>query len=204
MQTVDHNDCDGITPNETRRIVSTMPAATLRFTPSANASDIEAVRSIIAGHGARMQWVDSPEYDRTYALIEPSSSACIADLREKTRATVLDTPIVAMVVVPSIGEAVPLLLQALGGDGRPSGVTLCEPCGDGVLVEWNLDETPFDVVISLVDIEIDRFRAARINALLAPLPLSWWTRIAAAGLRAPEITADRVLEEQLEVQGVLD
>jgi hypothetical protein len=181
-----------------------MSATALRFNPSANASEIESVRSIIEGHGARVQWVDSPEYDRTYGLIEPADMACIDELREKTRAVVLDRPIVALLVVPSVEEAVPLLLQALGGDGRPSGVTLCEPCRDGVLIEWDLDETGLDVVMSLVDIEIDRFRAARVNALLAPLPLSWWTRIAAEGLRAPEITADRVLEEQLEVHGVLD
>jgi hypothetical protein len=181
-----------------------MSATALRFNPSANASEIEAVRSIVASHGARVQWVESPRYDRTYGLIEPAVAACIAELRKATRATVLDRPVVALVIVPSVREAVPLLLQALGGDGKPSGVTLCEPCGDGVLVEWDLDETGPDVVMNLVDIEIDRFRAARVNALLAPLPLSWWTRIAAAGLRAPEITADRVLEEQLEVQGVLD
>jgi hypothetical protein len=83
-------------------------------------------------------------------------------------------------------------------------VLACEPIGGTAIVEWDLDATPFDVVLGLVDIEIDRFRARRVNALLSPLPLEWWTRIAATGLRSPDITAQRVLEEQLEVHGVLD
>jgi hypothetical protein len=95
-------------------------------------------------------------------------------------------------------------MHALGGPGRPAGVLACDAVPGGTIVEWDLDVTSFEVVLNLVDIEIDRFRAQRVNALLTPLPLAWWTRIGATGLHAPDITPDRVLEEQLEVHGVLD
>lgn len=182
----------------------TISSATLRFHPSPDASQIEAARSIIAGHGGSVTWVDSPAYERTYGLIEGATAPCIAALRNQTRATVFDRPIIALAVVPSEPEALPYLLDALGGAGRPAGVVGCDPCLGGAIIEWDLDETGLDVVMHVVDIEIDRFRAARVNALLTPLPLGWWTRIAAGGLGDAELLPERVLEEQLEVQGVLD
>jgi hypothetical protein len=183
--------------------VSITSSVTLRFHPAADLSEIEAVRAIAESDGAVVAWVDSPAYERTYGLIESATARCAAALRA-TRATVFDRPIIALAVVPSVPEASPLLLDALGGAGRPAGVVGCEAFPGGVIVEWDLDETGLDVVLNLVDIEIDRFRAARVNALLTPLPLAWWTRIAAAGLHAQEISPDRVLEEQLKVHGVLD
>jgi hypothetical protein len=83
-------------------------------------------------------------------------------------------------------------------------VLTCESAQGAAIVEWDLDVTAYDVVLRLVDIELDRFRARRVSALLSPLPLAWWARIAAAGLHSPDITVQRVLEEQLEVHGVLD
>ncbi|HEX8805410.1 MAG TPA: hypothetical protein VF741_00620, partial [Candidatus Aquilonibacter sp.] len=81
----------------------------------------------------------------------------------------------------------------------------CDTCpgGGGMLLEWDLDTTALDTIMDLIDIEIERFHARRTNFLLTPLPLAWWTTIAGNGLRAPEITPERVLEEQLEVQHVV-
>jgi hypothetical protein len=184
--------------------VPTKTSATLRFSPSPDASEIEAVRSLVAEHAGSVTWVESTKYERTYGLVEDVDAACMDALRLRSRAAVFDRPIIALAVVPNAPEALPALLDALGGRARPSGVIGCERCAGGLVVEWDLDETGIDVVMNLIDVETARFRAARVNALLTPLPLRWWTRIAAEGLRAPEISPDRVLEEQLEVHGVLD
>jgi hypothetical protein len=181
-----------------------MSAFSLRFQPQLDDSEVAAVEAIVQRSGGNVTWQHSAACKRTYGLVENAEAACASALREATRATVFDRAVIALAVFPSVQEALPPVIAALGGPGGPAGVIGCEPCGDGAIVEWDLDVTPFDVVLDLVDIELDRFHAARVNALLTPLPLEWWTRIAGSGLNAPEITTERVLEAQLEVHGVLD
>jgi hypothetical protein len=181
-----------------------MSAFTLCFQPQLDDSEVAAAEAIVQQSGGKVTWQQSAACKRTYGLVENAGAACATSLREATRATVFDRPVIALAVFPSVREALPPVMHALGGPGGPAGVLACEPCGDGAVVEWDLDVSPFEIVLNLVDLEIDRFHAARVNALLTPLPLAWWTRIAATGLHAPEITAQRVLEEQLEVHGVLD
>ncbi|MGC2129109.1 MAG: hypothetical protein WA629_03330 [Candidatus Aquilonibacter sp.] len=181
-----------------------MSPFTLRCQPQLDDSEVAAAEAIVRQSGGKVTWQTSAACKRTYGLVENAGAACATALRKATRATVFDRPVIALAVFPSVREALPLLMHALGGPGGPAGVLACEPSGDGIVVEWDLDVTPFDVVLNLVDLETDRLRAARVNTLLTPLSLVWWTRIAATGLGAPEITPQRVLEEQLEVHGVLD
>jgi hypothetical protein len=181
-----------------------MPAFTLRFQPEPTDAERRAVERIAGDAGARVTWEHSAACKRTYGLVEDADPACISALQEATRATVFARPVIALAVFPSVPEALPPLLDALGGAGRPAGVLSCEACPGGAVVEWDLDACAADAIMRLIDIEIDRFHAARVTALLTPLPLRWWTAIAAAGLHAPEITPERVLEEQLEVQHVVD
>ena len=181
-----------------------MSAFTLRFQPQLDDSEVAAVEAIVHGSGGTVTWQHSAACKRTYGLVENAGLPCASALRKTTRAAVFDRPVIALAVFPSVEEALPGVVHALGGPGRPAGVLACDSAPGGAIVEWDLDVTSFEVVLNLVDIEIDRFRARRVNALLTPLPLAWWTRIGATGLHAPEITPDRVLEEQLEVHGVLD
>ena len=181
-----------------------MSAFTLRFKPEPSAAEIRDAERAAADLGARNTWQHATACNRMYALVEGASPACISTLRETTVATVYDRPVIALAVFPSVAEALPSLLHALGGPGRPAGVHACDPCEGGLIVEWDLDVTSLDTIMNLIDIEIERFHARRVNALLTPLPLVWWTAIAANGLHAPDITPERVLEEQLEVQHVLD
>ncbi|HTU70880.1 MAG TPA: hypothetical protein VMF11_11235 [Candidatus Baltobacteraceae bacterium] len=181
-----------------------MSGFTLRVQPIPDDAERATIESIAAGHGAQVSWVHFPACGRTYGLVERAGDACAAAIREATGAVIFERPIIALAVYPSVPEALPLLLHALGGPGRPDGVLACEAHGAGVIVEWDMDRSALEVVLGLVDIEINRFHARRVNALLTPLPLRWWTAIAASGLHAPEITPDRVLEEALEVHRVLD
>jgi hypothetical protein len=139
-----------------------------------------------------------PRFGRAYALVTGPYAACTDAIRDECRATILKTPIIALAIFPSTTEALQPIRNALLGSGHPGGVLTCDPIADGLVVEWNLDRTSLGVVLGLIDIELNRFRAERVNALLSPLPLSWWTRIAAEGLRTPEIAPERVLEELLE------
>lgn len=182
---------------------STMFSFSIRFQPEADDALLAEAEALVRRCGARVTWQRSTACKRTYGLVEGADAACASALREATRAVVLDRPVIALAITPGAPEALPPILNALGGPGRPAGVLGCESHAGSVVVEWDLDVTPLDVILNAVDVEIDRFRARRVNALLTPLPLAWWTRIAAIGLHSPDITAQRVLEEQLEVHGVL-
>ncbi len=181
-----------------------MSAFTLRFQPEPSDAEVRAVEHAAHDLGARVTWQHTIACKRMYGLVEGASPACVSTLREATVATVYDRPVIALAVVPTVPEALPPLMRALGGPGLPAGIHACDPCDGGIIVEWDLDVCALDVIMNVIDIEIDRFRGGRVNTLLTPLPLQWWTAIAASGLRAPEITPERVLEEQLEVQHVLD
>ena len=178
-----------------------MPAWTLRFTPVPDEAERGLVQAAALRSHARVRW-EEPQFGRQYALVEAASDAAGAEVAASARATLFSGPVIALAVCPCVPEALPGLYDALGGEGRPSGVVGCERYDDAVIVEWDLERTPYETIEALIDVECGVFRAARVNALLTPLPLAWLTRIAAYGLNAPEITPERVLEAQLEAQGV--
>lgn len=181
-----------------------MSAFTLRFQPEPSDAELRAVEHAARELGAHVTWQHATACKRMYGLVEGAAPACVSRLREATVATVYDRPVIALAVFPSVPEALPPLMRALGGPGRPAGIHACDPCQGGMIIEWDLEVTAADTIMNLLDIEIDRFHARRVNALLTPLPLQWWTAIAASGLRAPDIAPNRVLEEQLEVAHVVD
>ena len=168
-----------------------MPAFTVRYN-SIPADDVRSSLGEFAHrNGATVTWLEHAALSRSYALIEGTSAG---SLDMQAGATVFETPVIALAIRPNVPEALPALADALGGPGRPSGVMSCETVAGAVIVEWNLERSPADTILALVDVELARFRASRANELLTPLPLAWWTAIASAGLQAPEIAPDRVLE----------
>jgi len=104
---------------------------------------------------------------------------------------------IALAVFPSRVEALPGLLHALGGPGRPAGVSDAHLCdGGGIIVEWDPAQTAVRLVIGLIDIELRRYGATRRIELLRPLPLDQLTEIASQELHA-KIGPDQVLEALL-------
>ena len=172
-----------------------MPAFTLRYTPVPGDETRSPLADFARRNGTAVSWQDNAAFNRSYALVE---GATAGSLEIQDGATVFESPVIALAIRPNVPEALPALLEALGGPGRPDGVYACEEIDGAVVVEWNLDRTPAGVVLALVDIELARFGAARTSELLTPLPLAWWTSIASAGLQAPEIAPDRVLEALIE------
>ena len=175
-----------------------MPAWTLRFTPPPDDAETGAVQTVCLRHVAAVQW-ERPNFGRQYALVESSQDA-VRDELAHVRATVFRGPVIALAVSPTTPEALPGLLDALGGAGRPAGVCGCERVENAAIVEWDLERTPWETIEAVIDAECGVYRSGRVNALLTPLPDPWWARLAAHGLRAPEITPERVLEVQLALQ----
>lgn len=172
-----------------------MPAFTVRYIPTTRDETRSSLADFARRNGAELSWQDNAAFERSYALVE---GAAAGSLETQDGATVFEQPVIALAIRPNVPEALPALLEALGGPGRPDGVRSCEEIAGALIVEWNLDRTAADVVLALIDIELARFGAARTSELLTPLPLAWWTAIASAGLQAPEIAPDRVLEALIE------
>jgi hypothetical protein len=179
-------------------------AFTIRFHPIAQAAEISAAEACVSQHGGSVNWQHAAAFARSYGLVEGAGVACASALKSASRAAVFGGPVIALAITPSVSQALPALHDALAGTGAPGGVLGCDREGGTLVLEWDLDRSSAALVLGIIDTELARFRAARVSELLAPLPLAWWTHIAAEGLRAPEIAPDRVLEAQLEVQHVVD
>jgi hypothetical protein len=177
-------------------------AFTLCYRGVPDTGEMQHMHAAAASRGGSIEWGLHPHFGRAYALINGEHAECFGAMRDECRAVVFKTPVIALAVFPSVAEALPSIVEALTGPGRPGGIIACDRLDHGVVIEWDLDRTAASVVLGLIDTELDRFHAGRVNMLLSPLPLEWWTRIASEGLRAPEIAPDRVIENLLNLHRV--
>jgi hypothetical protein len=159
-----------------------------------------AVETVARRYGGRVAWHASVRAARRYGLLslpDRHRGEAVAAAAQGG-VTVFESPVIALAVFPAVGEALPSLLGALTGAGRPDGVLACEPCDDGFVIEWNPLRTQARVILGLIDVELRRFNSARTIELLTPLAPPWVAKIASDGLKADEMAAGRVLEELIE------
>jgi hypothetical protein len=176
---------------------------TVRYRPVPSENNRSPLEDFARRTGAAIAWQHHDGLNRSYALVEGADPAVTLSLSKGEGAIVFASPIIALAIRPNVAEALPALEAALGGNGHPAGVVGFELADGAAIIEWNLDVTPAQLILALVDIELKRFHAARTSELLTPLPLRWWTALASAGLEAPEIAPDRVLEALIEEQHVV-
>jgi hypothetical protein len=169
---------------------------TLRIDGTLDEQTRKAVDALV-NTGGRVVWHTSAATGRSYALLELPALPDLTGVAA-AGAKVYQTPIIALAVFPAVQEALPPLLEALGGTGRPAAVLTCEPCAGGMVIEWDPQRASAAVVLGLVDVELRRFNSGRTAELLSPLPAESIARIAAAGLEAPQVAPERVLEMLLD------
>ncbi len=176
---------------------------TVRMAPDCGHADCAAVEFAVRASGAEIVWAPRARTGARYGSIAHPPRDLRGALNAIDGVSVGDE-IIAVAVYPSAPEALPAIAEALGGAGAPDGVLSCDATGDAVVVEWDPSRTPASTVFGLIDVELARFHASRVVELLVPLSDAALARIAAEGLRAPDLRADRLLEWQLERSGVLD
>lgn len=185
-------------PNEERSV----NFATVCFKRIASPDERAGVEAAFGERAGTVAWRTSARAGRTYGLASLPAESRASDVARAQQATVYDTAIIALALFPTVPEALPSVLEALGGPGRPAGVISCEACDGGAIVEWDPNETAAAAIIGVVDAELGRFRSGRTAELLAPLPPNVVTGIAAEALQTPELGADRELETLLERAGL--
>ena len=154
----------------------------------------DAVEAIARARGGRAMWRLNPSAGRSYALIELPDGFDLRDISIAPGEVVYETAVIAWAVFPTVPEALPQLYEALGGAGRPRGVLACRPCPQGAIVEWDPDSGGIEIVRKLIDVELRRFCSGRRSELLSPLTPALSAKVAASGLKGPEIAPDRILE----------
>lgn len=157
-----------------------------------------AIDDAVQREGGKVVWRRSEVASCSYALVELPDGHDHAAIRAASGAMAYDRLVIALAVFPTVAQAMPALLDALGGPGRPAGVMRCRACSGGVVVEWDPDVTDARVVIGIIDLELGRFGSGRITELLSPLPPSLIAKIAASGLEAPQIVPKRILELRID------
>lgn len=162
----------------------------------------DPLEALVARRRGRAIWRTSTATGRSYALLELPEPPDVVEIAAATDGKVYETPIIALALFPEVQEALPSLLDALDGAGRPAAILSCEPCASGVIVEWDPRLASASVVLGLVDLELRRFNSGRTAELLSPLPAAWIARIAADGLQAPQVAVDRVLEVLMDQAGL--
>jgi hypothetical protein len=167
-------------------------ARTIRFDAAPVAAERVALERSIAAASGSVVWRDDAPTGRTYALVETPEPIELGG-----SGTAYGRAIIALAVTPRPPEAFPALLDALGGSGRPGGVLGADRIGDELALEWDPTLSPASLVMAVLDAELRRFAGSRVTRSLAPLPVSLSAAVAADGLGAAEIAADRVLETYL-------
>lgn len=171
---------------------------TLSFDKDVDGEQRAAIEAAVLALGGSAIWRPRKSAGRSYALLELPEGSSAGAVRALPGATVYDGSIIAMAVFPEVTEALPKLLEALGGPGRPAGILASRPCPGGVVVEWDPARTRAAVVLALVDVELQRFASGRVCEVLAPLSPQVAATLAAEGLAAPEIEPKRILELRID------
>jgi hypothetical protein len=173
-----------VTLDQTWRFDSTLsPDARTALVAAAKAGGISCVARADERIGATyvLAAVPDPETGQEFAAQHSASAT-------------YEPPIIALAIEPQSADALPSLFKALGGEGAPAGIVGCERREDVVILEFTPSVTPWRLVRSLIDVELQRFASARKTTLLSPLTLQMQTQIVADGLDCAQIAPDRVLE----------
>ncbi|HEY9179850.1 MAG TPA: hypothetical protein VIO32_03970 [Candidatus Baltobacteraceae bacterium] len=177
-------------------------ARTLRF-DARPSSALHGRVAVLARDGVRVRMCEDHDLPRTYVLIEGPQGVDASELPQRLPdARWYDAPIIALAIEPLPADALPLLAGALGGPGAPAGVCDCSEIAGRLIVEFRPDVTQPALVSRIVDVELQRLRAARRTQLLTPLPAHIVAAIAGEALQAPEIAPDRILESLLGLEHV--
>ena len=178
-------------------------ARTLRIDASPSEALLTRLATALAHDGVRLSFGPPNALDRTYVAVEGPEGVDPVELEQRVSdGTWYGEAVIAIAIEPAPPDVLPWVQRALGGPGGPAGVVACEISGSQLLVEFRPAVTQPGLLLRIVDVELQRVRGSRRITLLTPLPAPVAAAIAAAGLQAPEIATDRILESLLEAAHV--
>jgi hypothetical protein len=161
------------------------------------------IASAVAHDGVRVQFGPSGSLSRTYVLVEGPAGVDAAEIQQRfPEGTWYGEAIIALAIEPAPADALPCIARVLGGPGAPAGIRSCEIDGTKLVIEFAPSVTQPAMVLRILDVELRRFEGSRAIELLSALPVEIVAAVAAAGLQAPEIAPDRILESLLEAAHV--
>lgn len=172
--------------------------STLRVDSKLDRTRRQAIEAAVREERGTVTWGPSEGAQPAYALVELPNESGRRALRALPWTTLYDESVIVLAVFPTLAEALPAVGAALAGPGRPSGVLAVHETDGGIVVEWSPAVTDAAVVLGVIDVELRRFQSARRCQLLAPLSPAAVATVAAAGLAAPQILPEKILELRIE------
>ncbi len=147
-----------------------------------------------------VELVSTHRFGLTYGMLE---SERLLDTRRVLKhfpdARLYEWAVIALAIEPAVPDALPILQNAFAGAGRPSGVVECRLDGAALVIEFRPDQASPQILFALLDAELARFGShGRTTTLLSPLPPMPACAVAASGLRAADLTTDRILDVLIE------
>jgi hypothetical protein len=162
----------------------------------ADAERAEAARLLGSSRAKVTSWNGRPVAGRTYALLELAPGADVRAPAATLGASVHEPALVVLAI--EVGERAELeaLAEALGGAGRPAGVTGCGIAGDVLVVELDETVTPLALLVDLADVVL-RGARRKIYPLLGLRDESL-AAFAGHALSEPSLDASRTIETWLD------
>jgi hypothetical protein len=163
------------------------------------AREREEISRTITSLGGRVVSLNVlPNSHRTYGLFALPGGYDASALARGVGACRVDDPaLVVLEIFPENRSFLDPLTHALGGAGRPIGITDATRTENGLLLELDAARTPLSLLIDLVDTELEYARGRRIVSLL-PLDDAVLTSAARDLLGDPAIDVSRLIETYTE------
>ncbi|MDQ2857977.1 MAG: hypothetical protein M3R53_04910 [Candidatus Eremiobacteraeota bacterium] len=171
-------------------------SASIRFDHVLAAGEREIAARTLRSAGATVtSWNDAGQ--RSYAALSVEPAASLVPLPAGGDGRIDEPPLVVLRITPAAPERLAALAGALGGAGRPHGVTSCRLDGAALIVELRAQTTPLAFIVALVDVELAPSPGRRIEPLL-PLDDVTLTAFARDVLAEPDLDANRLIETHLD------
>ncbi|HEY5256819.1 MAG TPA: hypothetical protein VIJ12_00410 [Candidatus Baltobacteraceae bacterium] len=171
-----------------------MKFATLRYDGPLDPQQRDAIQTRLRALDATIVWHSDDRTQRTYAAVEAARDFSETELHDLVPgARAYPRSVICLAVTPRPSEALPALLEAVAGLGRPAGMLDGAIVGDELCVEWDTQVTAAALILAVIDAELARFNGTRTTRLLRPLGVEALTKVAADGLGA-QLDPQRILE----------
>jgi len=168
----------------------------LRFDRLLSPAEASSLANDARDGGWEFESGGSDRFARSYVLLsaergEPSDEF----LSRYSGVCRYEQPLLALSIEPEAVEALPFVASALNGSGGPEGVLDARIVDRELLIEFFPSAASWRLLRAVIDVELQRYGSSvRRTTLLSPLTAEMQVRIAADGLREPDLDASRVLE----------
>jgi len=166
--------------------------ASVRFDGVLAATERDDLMRVLRSAGATVtSWNACGAHTYATATLGPGATA--ESVGSSARAHVVSPPLAILRIAPDAPRTLAALEHALGGVGRPAGITECRRIDAALVIECDPRVTGLATLVALVDVELAHAPGRTIEPLVG-LDDETLVAFAAALLAEPDLDAARLIE----------